>query len=132
MRSLAFKYSRLPGKEPAPIIPIQIKGRGGWIKSWAYVDSGATFSIFGRTDAERLGLNIDKSPGAMVTVGDGGQIPVVIYRLPIKVGKIGFQVSIGFSARLGVGFNLIGRKDFFERFDVTFSERKQEIHLTPL
>ncbi len=67
-----------------------------------------------------------------MTVGDGGQIPVYLQRLLVKIGPVGFKASIGFSPRLGVGFNLIGRKDIFERFDVTFRESKREIHFYPI
>lgn len=99
----------------------------GWYELWGYVDSGASFSIFGKADAERLGINFGKRPGSFVTVGDGSQIPVYVRRLPVRIGAIEFKAAIGFSPRLGVGFNLIGRKDIFERFDVTFRESRRRM-----
>ena len=54
----------------------------------------------------------------MVTVGDGGSIPVHLHELPVKVGSHKFNAVIGFSDRLGVALNIIGRKSFFEEFVV--------------
>ena len=83
------------------------------------------------TDAESLGVDVRKTPESLVTVGDGSQIPVYFKRLPIKIGPVEFKATLGFSPRLGVGFNLIGRKDIFDRFDVTFSDRRRKLTCTP-
>jgi len=66
-----------------------------------------------------------------VTVGDGGFIPVYLHKLDVKVGDIPFKATIGFSERLGVGFNLLGRKDFFTHFDITFSDKTRILTFTP-
>jgi hypothetical protein len=36
-----------------------------------------------------------------------------------------FDAAIGFSKQLGIGFNIIGRKDVFERFIVCFDEKEK-------
>ena len=36
----------------------------------------------------------------------------------IPIAKEEFEAGIGFSKRLGIGFNIIGRKDVFKRFKV--------------
>jgi hypothetical protein len=39
-----------------------------------------------------------------------------------------FVAEMAFSDRLGVGFNLIGRKDIFDHFDeIIFRERRREV-----
>ena len=43
----------------------------------------------------------------------------------MKIGEVEFKAEVGFSERLGVGFNLLGRKDVFEIFKVCFDDRKK-------
>jgi hypothetical protein len=39
--------------------------------------------------------------------------------------SIELQVEVGFSEKLGVGFNLLGRKDIFDVFKICFDESKK-------
>lgn len=121
---IQFPYTLYHGN-PAPIVPIEIKGNDDWKSVQAYVDSGAVYSIFGIIEAKWLGLNLEK--GALITaiVGDGNHIPVHLLKLPVRLGDKEFQATIGFSEKLGIGFNLIGRKDFFEYFTICFSDKKR-------
>ena len=130
MRPVVFSY-KIFRKTPCPIISFAIKGPKKWFGIEAYVDSGAFISIFAYKDAFRIGINPEKGRKIFVTVGDGGSIPVYLHKLDVKIGNIPFKATIGFSARLGVGFNLLGRKDIFTHFDVTFSDRKTTIIFNP-
>lgn len=127
MRSLTFPYISLHGKHAAPIIPLELKGPLGWKATMAYVDSGASFTIFSVNEATRIGIDYTAGKEIMITVGDGSSIPVYLHKIPIKISNITFKATIGFSPRLGVGFNLLGRKDIFERFDVTFSDTRHTV-----
>lgn len=60
----------------------------------------------------------------MVIVGDGSYIPVYFHRVTLKIGDEEFPAEVGFSEQLGIGFNLLGRKDVFEIFKVCFSDEK--------
>ncbi|MCK4352820.1 hypothetical protein KAW65_05365 [candidate division WOR-3 bacterium] len=131
MCPITFPYISLTGKHPAPIIPLELKGPLGWKEMMAYVDSGASFSIFSISEARRLGIDYANGKELMVTVGDGSFIPVYLQVLSIKISHILFKATIGFSPRLGVGFNLLGRKDIFERFDVTFSDSRRAVVFLP-
>ncbi|MCL0070682.1 hypothetical protein M1N44_02795 [Dehalococcoidia bacterium] len=44
----------------------------------------------------------------------------------IKVQLAGkeFDARIGFSRRLGIGFNILGRADIFDRFRICFSDKE--------
>lgn len=110
---------------------IGLGGPLGWIRAEAYVDSGVFLSIFSPNEAAGLGLDYQKGKETFVTVGDGGLIPVYVHRLPLQIGTATFQASIGFSPRLGVGFNLLGRQDIFTHFDVTFSDATRTIIFRP-
>ena len=83
-------------------------------------------------EAEGLGLNYRTGRQVYITVGDGSLIPVHLHHLPIQLGPTRFNATIGFSPRLGVGFNLLGRQDLFSHFDVTFSDTRRLISFKPV
>jgi len=124
MYSIEFEYLTHAGQK-VPIIPIGIKKKGKWYELWAFVDTGATYSIFEAKEAERLEVDIYKGRKMMVIVGDGSFIPVYFHKVIMKIGEVEFKAEVGFSERLGVGFNLLGRKDVFEIFKVCFDDRKK-------
>jgi len=130
MRSVSFPYLEYRGRK-APIVPIALKVNGEWKQTTAYVDSGATYSIFKAEEADRLGLKIKSGKKDFVVVGDGSFIPIYLHLLTVKIGDEELKAAIAFSYNLGVGFNLLGRKDIFEHFDVTFSDSKEKITITP-
>lgn len=99
-----------------PIVPVTILNE----KVWAYVDSGAVFSIFHVRTAKRLGVDINTGRCQMIVVGDGSFIPTYFHDLTVRIGEWEVTAPIGFSERLGVGFNLLGRKGIFDQFQVCF------------
>ena len=110
-----------------PMIPIKMKRKEDWLEFWAFVDSGATYSIFASKEAEGLGIEMKQGKRTMVVVGDGSYIPVYLFKIPVSIGDIEFIAEIGFFDRLGVGFNLLGRRDFFNVFKVCFSDREAKV-----
>jgi hypothetical protein len=126
MRSIEFPYTYYKGLY-IPIIPLQLQHRDEWFRLWAFVDSGATFSIFSMREALRMGLSLSSALERMILVGDGTSIPASFVKLPARIDDVELEVEIGFSERLGVGFNLLGRKDVFERFQVCFSDSKRTV-----
>ncbi|MBU0693329.1 MAG: retroviral-like aspartic protease family protein [Candidatus Omnitrophica bacterium] len=130
MAKIAFLYKIFKGNS-YPIIPIQIHTPEGYKEVEGYVDSGATVSIFTIKEAERLKINYQKGKTIYSTVGDGSIIPVYLHKLKVKIGSYQFKATVGFSPRLGVGFNLIGRQDFFTHFDITFSDTTRTITFLP-
>lgn len=71
-------------------------------------------------------LNIDHRTGdkIYVKVGDGSYISVFLFGLSVRIGEVEFKAQIGFSEELGIGFNIMGRKDFFEKFTICFNDKK--------
>ena len=123
---MRFPYIKLRGRY-LPVIPLKIKGEVGWIIYNAFVDSGAGYSIFQSDVAEDLNLKLEEGRREYVTVGDGSLIIVYIHRLEIQIGDEVFEAGIGFSKQLGIGFNIIGRKDIFEKFKICFDEREKVV-----
>jgi hypothetical protein len=115
-----------------PIISIGIKGHRSWLLTEAYIDSGASISVFLDKIARDLEIDYLKGKTIYTTVGDGSLIPVYLHKLPVRIGNISFEATIGFSPRLGIGFNLLGRQDIFNRFDITFSDSQKTISFLPL
>lgn len=122
MSIIEFPYSIHKGYF-MPIIPITILKH----KVWAYVDSGATFSIFHADTANRLEIDIQTGKKQMIVVGDGSFIPVYFHNLTLQIDKFELQAPIGFSERLGVGFDLLGRKGIFDNFQICFNEKERKL-----
>jgi len=125
---MKFAYIKLRGRY-LPIIPLKIKGEDGWAIYNAFVDSGAGYSIFQSDVAEDLNLKLEEGKREYITVGDGSLIIVYVHQLEIQIGDEAFEAEIGFSKQLGIGFNIIGRKDIFERFTICFDEKEKVVEL---
>jgi len=106
-----------------PIIPVLIEGH----KVWAFVDSGATFSIMSIDVARRIGIGWEKGRRQMIVVGDGSFIPSYFHDLSVQIGTHEIVAPIGFSERLGVGFNILGRKGVFDQFQVCFNDHARKV-----
>ncbi len=91
-----------------PVISVELKKGEEWIVFDAYVDSGAGYSIFHTDVAAILGIDIETGKESFVVVGDGSRIKVYIHNLKIKLAEKEFAAVIGFSHRLGIGFNIYG------------------------
>lgn len=126
---MRFPYFQLSPKYFAPIVPIKILGKEGWIDFEAYIDSGASFSIFNSNRAEILGIDYKRGQEFFLKVGDGGHLKVYIHRLKVEIASKSFVAQVGFSNQLGVGFNLLGRKSFFEHFRICFNDNGHFVEL---
>ena len=62
----------------------------------------------------------------LAVVGDGSFIPFYLHQVMIKLGNDEFMVKIGFSPKLGVGFNILGM-DLFDRYKVSFDNRIKKV-----
>ena len=106
-----------------PIIPVTIFDHIFWV----YVDSGAVYSVINAKEAEDIGIQWQEGKKQMIIVGDGSFIPVYFHEIPIKIDRWEVTVPLGFSERLGVGFNLLGRKGIFDQFQVCFNDHIRKV-----
>jgi predicted aspartyl protease len=114
-----------------PIITLAISYGDTWYPVEAYVDSGATYSVFTARVADRLGLTYRTGQRKFVQVGDGAFIPVYLHDLKIQLGKHRLVVPVGLSEKLGIRFNLLGRIGIFNHFKVCFDEQRFIVTLHP-
>ena len=128
---MKFEYVNIRGNF-LPIVPIEIKGREEWVVLRAFVDTGASQSIFHSGFAEVLGIEVEEGKEINVMVGDGSFIPVYLHTVKVKFAEEHFNATIGFSKRLGVEFNILGRKDFFDRFIFTFNDYHKVLEVTKI
>ena len=127
---MRYPYREIAKGFFAPIITLEIWTKERWVECDAYVDSGATYSIFHTDLAAVLGLTYHHGRKTMIRVGDGKLIPVYLHKLPIQFAGHKFQATIGFSESLGIGFNLLGRVDFFNRFRICFNDKERVVNAT--
>jgi hypothetical protein len=73
-----------------------------------------------------LGLDLLRGEKVLAVVGDGSFIPVYLHKVGMRIGIDEFAMKIGFSSKLGVGFNLLGM-DIFDRYRVTFDNKSRKI-----
>jgi hypothetical protein len=125
-----YQYAVVAGRQ-SPLIPLGLGYQGKWQRVEAYVDSGAFYRVFKTGFALALGIDWQKGQRVFVQVGDGGFIPVYLHILDIQIRQHRFSGQIGFSDRLGVSFNLIGRTPLFGQFITCFDDRQGLIRLTP-
>lgn len=129
MHSVIFRYQLLH-RGWLPIIPLVLTWRRASVRSEAYLDSGAFYSIFKTGLADQLSLDLSRARERMFVVADGSFIPAKIVKVPVEIGGRRKIAEIAFSDRLNIGFNLLGRKDIFETFDeVIFRESSREVEL---
>ncbi len=104
---------------------IWFKGSEEWVEFKAFVDSVAGYSIFKAEMAEIPGLRLEDGKESYVTVGYGSLIKVYIHDVCVRIADKEFEAAVGFSRHLGIGFNIIGRLDIFDRFTVCFDESEK-------
>lgn len=108
----------------APIVPIKVFAGRRWHSVWAYVDSGAVVSILTVAEARRLGLIKIRARKVAITTSGGRTNQISLHRLWVKLGQERFSITFGVPRGFDIGFNLLGRRDLFQRYQITFKESK--------
>ena len=126
-----FQYKVIGGRW-SPMISAGIRLQGAWSAVEMFVDSGATYTILRAKVAADLGFDYRRGKKVIMQVGDGAMIPVFLHDLPLQIGKSQWMAPIGFSDKLGVPFNLLGRFGVFEHFRVCFHEKRKFVSFQPV
>lgn len=124
-----FPYIKDISGQYFPVIPLVLKYKHRKIDTDALIDSGATFSVFQPAIADYLGIKID-SGKKIILGGVGGKIKGYLHRLNINVSDKVFACPVVFSREYLVSFNLLGRKEVFEKFRIIFDEKKRMVELS--
>jgi hypothetical protein len=116
----------------SPMVPAGLCIQGRWQVAELYVDSGAYYTLMHAQFATTFGLDFKKGRKVFVQVGDGSMIPLHLHKLPMQIGGKQFAATVGFSDRLGVRFNLLGRQGVFEHFRICFHEKRRMVTFQPV
>ncbi|MDP2976755.1 MAG: hypothetical protein Q8N45_11160 [Anaerolineales bacterium] len=122
--SQIFRYKPFRGRL-APLITIGVRLETVWYPVEVYIDSGSAYTVLRAQIADGVGFDYRAGNRIYLQVGDGSFIPVYLHNLEVQVGEERFTTQVGFSDRLGVGFNLLGRTGIFERFKICFQESQR-------
>lgn len=115
-----------------PFSRLQIQGAKNSLILEAFVDSGADFTICHAACLADLGLSTKRGILKRILVGDGDEIHARLFLLSVSFYGYSFKAPICFSERLGPGFNLLGRKGFFDRFRFCFDDKHARLSISRL
>ena len=132
LRRFEFPYLKDAQGRYAPLIYLQAWTGDRWLYLQAYVDSGASWSVFHVDVAQLLGIKLNKAKRHYLSLGNGSVIPIYLQHIKVRFAGIEFSAPAGFSDALKVGFNLLGRAGFFSRFSMCFNDRARLLTVTRL
>ncbi len=132
MKSVVFPYGirfREDGRiDIFPAAELVLTGRGGkGIRALFHIDSGATTSVLPASDAETLGIRLDRGSKMIVRGFTGDAING--YRATIRIRFGSKTLRIPFIFVDGVAPKILGREGVFPRFAVLFDEAQRRTAL---
>lgn len=125
-----FPYLKDAQGRDAPIVYLQAWTGNRWLYLQAYVDSGASLSVFHVDVAQLLGIKLNRAKRRYVALGNGAVLPIYLHGIRVRFAGAEFTAPAGFSDALHMGFNLMGRAGFFSRFELSFNDRDRVLTVT--
>ena len=86
------------------------------------IDSGADLTIIPRGHGGSLGFDIEPATEIQNASGVKGEVPLMLRRVPMRIGPHEFEANVGWADDDGVPL-ILARQDVFDRFDVAFKLR---------
>ena len=127
-----FPYLKDAQGRYAPIVYLQAWTGNRWLYLQAYVDSGASLSVFHVDVAQLLGIKLNRAKRRYVALGNGAVLPIYLHGIRVRFAGAEFVAPAGFSDALHMGFNLMGRAGFFSRFELSFNDRTRTLTVARL
>ena len=130
LERVEFPYLKDSQGRYAPIVYLQAWTGNRWLYLQAYVDSGASLSVFHVDVAQLLGIKLKRAKRRYVALGNGAVLPIYLHGIRVRFAGAEFVAPAGFSYALHMGFNLMGRAGFFSRFELSFNDRDRVLTVT--
>ncbi len=127
---MRFDYTRI-GDNFFPMLDVELISSGESVVTKAYIDSGATYSIFKKELAEILNIDVE-SGKKMFPIGIGGHICAYVHKIKMKVDDVDFVTDVLISDELLVRFNILGRIGLFDHFKICFDDKNRALELIEL
>lgn len=114
-----------------PVASIEFRSKDGvWIELRPYIDSGADITLIPLTFGRLLGLELKKEEIKHLRGVGGAGVPVVITEVDTRIGDAEFPVRVAWVLEDDLP-PLLGRVDIFDRFTITFDQRKEIVIFEP-
>ncbi len=132
---ITFKYRKEKGrlgqevKRPVALIEFQ-DTKGSWIPKDFYIDSGADITLIPRSVGDLLGFELKPDENIEEIGGIAGKLPTVRRQVKMKIGQKDLKAEIAWALTEEVSL-LLGRKDVFDSFYITFKQDKGLITFEP-
>ncbi len=120
---LEFPYLRFRERH-LPMIPVSLVTHER-AETIALLDSGAALSMFKPSIADQLGIDLE-SGECIQAEGVSGKVTVYLHEIDLELEGMRFGSTVGFSTGYSASVNIIGREHFFDRFLVTFDEKRKK------
>ena len=126
---LVFDYVERRGR-PYPLVPVTLRAREE-LTIYALVDSGAVVSLFPEDVANAIGLDLSKGETLYLT-GLGGYIKGKhVPNVEVVIGAFRLRIPVVFVPYTPIELAVLGRKGFFEAFEITFREWERKLIVKP-
>lgn len=114
------------GIPAGPFLSVRLRNGGRYYDTFGLVDSGADQSMFNSQHALALGLALDPAL-ARVGSGVGGHTQIWVHQIDLVVAGRTITAPVAFSPGCPPGFGLLGRADFFDRFQIGIEQRNARL-----
>lgn len=124
---IIFRYKDELGRNgeviKRPVGDVYLKSRTGqWIEFHPYIDSGADVTLIPLSLGKLIGLTVNERRVEQIG-GISGSIPIIYHQIQLKIDKHELRIKIGWALVEQVP-PLLGRKNIFDFFNVTFQQKK--------
>ena len=131
---MRFPTSLRDGKQ-RPIVSVTVSIPGGRSVLFdALVDTGADVSLFPKSAAIRLGLDLMNLPTGIVTAAVGGQCQYRLCDVTLELRRLPetlrWNTTVGFVEHT-MSYAILGTRGLFEFFRFTYDAHEQWLELTP-
>lgn len=94
------------------------------------IDSGAEISLFTKSDAELLGIDLEKGEAIEINSASGDNFSAFVHFVKLKIGQALIDAEIAFSEKDDTP-RLLGRHSIFSDFFIIFDETEKKTILIP-
>lgn len=121
-----FKYKEAFLGRQKPTAQVSLKTTAGkWVRYDYFVDSGADISLIPLSIGQVIGLSAEGKRVSNIS-GISGYVKVIYCNIDMKIGSVEFKAQVAWAQTNNVPA-LLGRKDIFDKFHITFKQDEGKI-----